>query len=92
MRSLTVCRVLVVPRPAYVALAQDFPMSATSVLENLQKNAEMVRAGWLFFFQETSGTHQPSHWHLSVEAHDYNVSNLMHAHHTPLPCPAIGRW
>eukprot|EP00775_Hariotina_reticulata_P006155 gene6155-6392_t len=43
VRSLTVCRVLVVPRPAYVALAQDFPLSATAVLENLQRNAETVR-------------------------------------------------
>eukprot|EP00879_Flechtneria_rotunda_P011143 GHRR01011641.1.p1 GENE.GHRR01011641.1~~GHRR01011641.1.p1 ORF type:complete len:698 (+),score=354.14 GHRR01011641.1:186-2279(+) len=44
VRSLTVCRVLVVPRPAYVALAADFPMSATSILEALQKNAEQVLA------------------------------------------------
>ena len=36
VRSLTVCRVLVVPRPAYSALASDFPLSATAVLEALQ--------------------------------------------------------
>lgn len=42
VRSLTVCRVLVVPRPAFVALASDFPLSCTSMLEALQKNAEQV--------------------------------------------------
>eukprot|EP00878_Enallax_costatus_P011541 GHUV01012048.1.p1 GENE.GHUV01012048.1~~GHUV01012048.1.p1 ORF type:complete len:746 (+),score=322.29 GHUV01012048.1:330-2567(+) len=42
IRSLTVCRVLVVPRPAFVALASDFPHSCTSMLEALQKNAEQV--------------------------------------------------
>jgi hypothetical protein len=42
VRSLTVCRVLVVPRPAYAALAQDFPLSSTAMLEALQKNAEQV--------------------------------------------------
>jgi hypothetical protein len=45
VRSLTVCRVLVVPRPAYAALAADFPLSSTSMLEALQKNAEQVRGG-----------------------------------------------
>eukprot|EP00882_Tetradesmus_deserticola_P002691 GHRQ01002862.1.p1 GENE.GHRQ01002862.1~~GHRQ01002862.1.p1 ORF type:complete len:924 (+),score=556.38 GHRQ01002862.1:315-3086(+) len=40
VRSLTVCRVLVVSRPAYAALAQDFPLSSTAMLEALQKNAE----------------------------------------------------
>lgn len=43
VRSLTVCRVLVVPRPAYAALAADFPMSATAILNALQRNAERVR-------------------------------------------------
>lgn len=42
VRSLTVCRALVVPRPAYAALAADFPMSATAILVALQKNAERV--------------------------------------------------
>lgn len=42
VRSLTVCRVLVIPRPAFVALASDFPLSCTSMLEALQKNAEQV--------------------------------------------------
>lgn len=45
VRSLTVCRVLVVPRPAFVALASDFPHSCTSMLEALQKNAEQVNTG-----------------------------------------------
>lgn len=42
VRSLTVCRVLVVPRPAYAALAADFPLSSTAMLEALQRNAEQV--------------------------------------------------
>jgi hypothetical protein len=46
VRSLTVCRALVVPRPAYAALAADFPMSATAILVALQKNAERVSWYW----------------------------------------------
>jgi len=42
VRSLTTCRVLVVPRAAYVAIAADFTQSARTVLENLQKQAEQL--------------------------------------------------
>lgn len=51
MRSLTVCRVLVVSRPAYAALAADFPLSSTAVLEALQKNAEQVGGGQMGHWQ-----------------------------------------
>ncbi|WIA21138.1 hypothetical protein OEZ85_005449 [Tetradesmus obliquus] len=43
VRSLTVCRVLVIPRSTYNAVARDFPLSARQVLENLKSRAaEMV--------------------------------------------------
>uniref|UniRef100_A0A383VF86 Cyclic nucleotide-binding domain-containing protein n=1 Tax=Tetradesmus obliquus TaxID=3088 RepID=A0A383VF86_TETOB len=45
VRSLTVCRVLVIPRSTYNAVARDFPLSARQVLENLKSRAaEMVAA------------------------------------------------
>ncbi|GBF99447.1 hypothetical protein Rsub_11933 [Raphidocelis subcapitata] len=39
-RCLTVCRVLVLPRSAYTAIATNFPISARQVLENLKNRAE----------------------------------------------------
>ena len=42
VRSLTVCRVLIVPRAAYNAIASDFTQSARAVLENLQRMAETL--------------------------------------------------
>jgi hypothetical protein len=42
VRSLTVCRVLIVPRAAYSSIASDFTQSARTVLENLQRQAEQL--------------------------------------------------
>jgi hypothetical protein len=42
VRSLTICRVLVVPRAAYTAIASEFVTSARAVLENLQRMAETL--------------------------------------------------
>ncbi|GBF99143.1 potassium channel [Raphidocelis subcapitata] len=42
VRSLTVARVMVIPRAAYAAIASEFTLSARTVLENLQKMAEAM--------------------------------------------------
>jgi ankyrin repeat protein/CRP-like cAMP-binding protein len=42
VRALTVCRLLVVSRATYNALAADFPVSARRVLENLKERAERL--------------------------------------------------
>lgn len=45
VRSMTVCRVLVIPRSTYNAVAHDFPLSARQVLQNLQQRAQEVGPG-----------------------------------------------
>jgi ankyrin repeat protein len=42
VRALTVCRLLVLNRATYNALAADFPVSARRVLENLKERAERL--------------------------------------------------
>ena len=43
VRTITVCRVLVVPRPAYHSIKSAFPVGSRQVLDNLQAHAEKVR-------------------------------------------------
>lgn len=43
VRTMTVCRVLVVPRSAYHSIKSGFPLGTRQVLENLQEHAEEVR-------------------------------------------------
>ncbi len=43
MRSISVCRVLVVPRAAYEQVAAAFPIGARTVLTNLLSRAQEVR-------------------------------------------------
>lgn len=40
--SLSVCRILAIPRARYEALCQDFPIGARTVLENLKRQAQQV--------------------------------------------------
>ncbi|KAL3130260.1 hypothetical protein ABBQ38_008093 [Trebouxia sp. C0009 RCD-2024] len=42
VRTMTVCRVLVVPRSAYHSIKSGFPLGTRQVLENLQEHAEEV--------------------------------------------------
>ena len=42
VRTVTVCRVLVVPRSAYHSIKSAFPLGTRQVLDNLQAHAEMV--------------------------------------------------
>ena len=43
MRSVSVCRVLVVPRGAYDQVSAAFPIGARTVLTNLLARAQEVR-------------------------------------------------
>lgn len=43
VRTMTVCRVLVVPRSAYHSIKTAFPVGTRQVLDNLQAHAELVR-------------------------------------------------
>ena len=43
VRTVSMCRILVVPRTAYAAVAVDFPIGARTVLENLKQRAQSVR-------------------------------------------------
>ena len=43
VRSISVCRVLVVPRAAYEQVAAAFPIGARTVLTNLLSRAQEVR-------------------------------------------------
>lgn len=43
VRTVTVCRVLVVPRSAYQSIKSAFPLGTRQVLDNLQAHAELVR-------------------------------------------------
>eukprot|EP00775_Hariotina_reticulata_P002549 gene2549-2852_t len=47
VQSLTVCRVLVIPRSTYNSVARDFPLSARQVLENLRRRAAELVANLL---------------------------------------------
>eukprot|EP00775_Hariotina_reticulata_P004102 gene4102-4348_t len=47
VRSLTVCRVLVIPRSLYHGIADDFPVSSRQVLENLKRRVEQVVSEFL---------------------------------------------
>eukprot|EP00775_Hariotina_reticulata_P003994 gene3994-4245_t len=47
VQSLTVCRVLVIPRSTYNSVARDFPLSARQVLENLKTRAAELVAQFL---------------------------------------------
>lgn len=42
VRTVTVCRVLVVPRSAYQTIKTAFPLGTRQMLDNLQAHAEMV--------------------------------------------------
>uniref|UniRef100_A0A383WLL7 Ion transport domain-containing protein n=1 Tax=Tetradesmus obliquus TaxID=3088 RepID=A0A383WLL7_TETOB len=42
VRTTGLCRVLVIPRSVYNALAADYPMSARAVMDNLQERAEQL--------------------------------------------------
>ena len=42
VRTVTVCRVLVVPRSAYQSIKSAFPLGTRQVLDNLQAHAELV--------------------------------------------------
>jgi hypothetical protein len=49
--SLSVCRILAIPRASYESLCQDFPIGSRTVLENLKRQAQQVS---LFFFSFTT--------------------------------------
>ncbi len=42
VRTVTVCRVLVVPRSAYQTIKSAFPLGTRQMLDNLQAHAELV--------------------------------------------------
>ena len=42
VRTVTVCRVLVVPRVAYQTIKTAFPLGTRQMLDNLQAHAEVV--------------------------------------------------
>lgn len=42
VRTVTVCRVLVVPRTAYQTIKSAFPLGTRQMLDNLQAHAELV--------------------------------------------------
>ena len=42
VRTVTVCRVLVVPRTAYQVIKSAFPLGTRQMLDNLQAHAELV--------------------------------------------------
>lgn len=43
VRTVTVCRVLVVPRTAYQTIKAAFPLGTRQMLDNLQAHSELVR-------------------------------------------------